>query len=65
MGGGPGGTGAGVNSGSLAWAIVMSAFAGMYPESFNPLFFSFSFFIKLLVVFFLGEYDLYLSAVLP
>ena len=28
MGGGPGGSGAGVDSKSLFWAIVMSAFAG-------------------------------------
>lgn len=30
MGGGPGGSGAGVDSKSLFWAIVMSAFAGAY-----------------------------------
>ena len=28
MAGGPGGTGAGIQSESLAWAIIMSAFAG-------------------------------------
>lgn len=29
MAGGPGGTGAGIQSESLAWAIIMSAFAGV------------------------------------
>ena len=33
MAGGPGGTGGGVQSESLAWAIIMSAFAGASPQS--------------------------------
>jgi hypothetical protein len=34
MAGGPGGTGAGIQSESLAWAIIMSAFAGACPSFF-------------------------------
>ena len=34
MAGGPGGTGAGIQSESLAWAIIMSAFAGACPIFF-------------------------------
>ena len=34
MVGGPGGTGDGIHSESLAWAIIMSAFAGASPS--NP-----------------------------
>jgi hypothetical protein len=32
MAGGPGGTGGGIQSESLAWAIIMSAFAGASPS---------------------------------
>jgi len=30
MGGGPGGTGGGVESSSILWAIIISAFAGAF-----------------------------------
>ena len=36
MAGGPGGTGSGVESGSLFWAIVMSAFAGNLSSYNSP-----------------------------
>ena len=41
MGGGPGGSGGGIQSESLLWAIIMSAFAGASPsqrakQAINP-----------------------------
>ena len=37
MAGGPGGTGDGIQSDSLVWAIIMSAFAGESPQLMSEL----------------------------
>jgi len=36
MAGGPGGTGGGVETSSLLWAIIMSAFAGLWIFTLIP-----------------------------
>ena len=42
MAGGPGGTGGGIQSESLAWAIIMSAFAGLSPNCWASCYWQFN-----------------------